>query len=63
MARKKKKKRSEILWDLEFGSRSTNTYLNSGKRNDNLRTLKECIGQTKLSPKMKVTNSPLYLMY
>jgi hypothetical protein len=50
---KKKKGRREILWEVEFGSRSANTYLNSGKRHDALRTLKECIGQTKLNLEIK----------
>jgi hypothetical protein len=51
----KNKERSEILWEEEFGSRSANTYLTPGKRNDSLRTLMECIRQTKLNLKIKAT--------
>jgi len=63
VVREKEKGRSEILWEAEFGSRSANTYLNSGKGHGSLRTLKECIGQTKLNLKIKATKLPLYLMY
>jgi hypothetical protein len=60
---RQKKERSEVLWEVEFGSRSENTYLCSGKGYDNLRTLKERIGQTKLNLKIKVTKLSLYLLY
>jgi hypothetical protein len=63
LVREKEKGRSEILWEVEFGSRSANAHLNSGEGHDNLRTLKEFIGQTKLNLKIKATNLPLYLMY
>jgi hypothetical protein len=36
-------------------------YLNSGKGHDNLRTLKECIGQTKLNLKIKATKLSMYI--
>jgi hypothetical protein len=40
-----------------------NTCLYSGKENYNLRTLKECIEQTKLNLKIKITMLPLYLLH
>jgi len=61
-SKKKKKGRSEVLREEEFGSRSANTYLNSDKGHDSLRTLKECIGQTKLNLKIKTIKLLLYLM-
>lgn len=58
-----KEGKNRISMGRRIWFKKRNTCLYSGKENYNLRTLKECIEQTKLNLKIKITMLPLYLLH